>query len=185
MNPPQVLSNIVLNHKFRYLATGAYNGGVSPAQILGGLGVVCSVANTTAALLFRSFKLNSVEIWCPPASQGAAASISIEWLGANNSPSLEHMDTTLSVSRNAHIFCRPPKNSVASFWQTTSATQLFSIMVPTGTVIDLNVTYIESDDEIAVSTVAIATGTLGNTYYLALDHGTSDVLVPIRLTTTV
>ncbi len=187
MNPPQMLSNVVLQHKFRYLTSGAFNGQINSPKILNSLGVVCTVVNTTAVTIFKSFKLLSVEIWSPPASQGSASTISIEWLGGPNSPSREYADTTLSVSRNAHIFCRPPAQSLASFWQNPDGgpVTLFVLNVPTASVIDISVQYIEQDDEAAPSTVAIATGVLGNTYYLALDHGTSDVIVPVRLTTTV
>ncbi len=185
-NPPQMLSNVVLQHKFRYLSSGSFSGTIASNQILNSLGVVCTVVNTTAVTLFKSFRLTSVEIWSPPASQGAASTISIEWLGSGNSPSKEYSDTTLSVSRNAHIRCSPPKQSLASFWQNGGTTvNYFTLNVPAATVIDLHYEYIEQDDEAAPSTVAIATGVLGNTYYLALDHGTSDLLVPVRLTTTV
>ncbi len=185
MDPPQMLSNVVLSHKFRYLSSSAFFGGISPAQVLAALGVCCTVVNTTAALLFRSFKINHVEIWSPPPSQGSASTVSIEWEGFQNSPSREYSDTTLSVSRNAHISCSPPKNSTAGFWQLASGTNLFTLNVPANTVIDLSISYIETDDESATSTVAIATGVLGRTYYLALDHTSSDLLVPVRLTTTV
>jgi hypothetical protein len=186
MNPPQMLSNVILNHKFRYQSNAAFSGSILIGRMLTALGVCCTVTNTTAALLFKSFKLSSIEMWSPPASQGAAATISIEWLGSANSPSREFADTTLSVSRNAHVFCRPPQNSLASFWQNgNSGTALFSLNVPINTVIDVNVSYIENDDEAAPDTVAIATGVLGNTYYLALDHVGSDILIPVRLTTTI
>lgn len=181
-----MLSNVILNHKFRYQSNAAFSGGITVAKMLSALGVCCTVTNTTAALLFRSFKIASIELWSPPASQGAGATCSVEWLGTTNSPSREYADTTLSVSKNAHVKCSPPKNSLSSFWQNgQSTTVLFSLNVPINTVIDLVVTYIENDDDAAVGTVAIATGVLGNTYYLALDHTTSDILVPVRLTTTV
>lgn len=185
-NPPQLNSNIIKHHKFRFSVTSAFTGSVSIAKILGALGTVCTVVNTTVTAFNRSFKIRKIELWTPPPAQGSLATTSIEWLGSENSPSREVSDTVMSVSRPGHIVMKPPKNSLASFWQQgNSNTVLFSLVAPVGTVIDFSVDYIEYDDEATNISIAVATGVLGNIYYLALDHGTSDKVVPVSLSTTV
>ncbi len=91
----------------------------------------------------------------------------------------------MSVSRPAHVKAIPPKNSLASFWQVAGGTTLFNLVAPAGTIIDMLVDMVMVDQTGASSTVAGATVTLGKVYYLALDHTTSDLLVPVSLTTTV
>jgi hypothetical protein len=56
---------------------------------------------------------------------------------------------------------------------------------PLGSIIDLSYDMILDDSGAAVDTIAAATVVLGKVYYLALDHGTSDLIVPVSLTTTV
>jgi len=184
-DPPQIKTNIVLKHRYRFRTTAAFSGGISPAKIFGSLGTIGTVANTTVSILFKSFRLRKLEIWSPPPSQGATVTNSVEWLGTANSPSIEVSDTSVSVSRPAHIMTMPPRSSLAGFWQLNTGSTLFNLNAPIGSIIDLSCDMIVDDSGAAVDTIAAATVVLGKIYYLALDHGTSDLIVPVSLTTTV
>ncbi len=185
IDPPQIATNLICSHRYRFAASGAYSGAITCAQVLQSLGVMGTVVNTTASLLFKCFRLKKLELWAPPPSQGSTVTISVEWLGSSNSPNREDSDTHVSVSRPAHLVCKPPPESLAKFWQVFTGTTLFNIVAPVGTIIDMSVDMIMVDQTTASSTVAAATVVLGKVYYLALDHGTSDLLVPVSLTTTV
>jgi len=185
IDPPQIRSNLVLDHRYRFRTTAAFSGAISPSKILGSLGTMGTVANATVSVLFKCFRLKKVEIWSPPPSQGATSTISLEWLGTANSPSLEVSDTSVSVSRPAHIVGTPPPQSLASFWQIASGTGMMNLVLPSGSILDLSFQLILDDSVIATLTIAVATAVLGEIYYLALDHGTSDLVVPVSLNTTV
>jgi hypothetical protein len=184
-NPQQHSSNLRFRHKFRFSvpATG-YTGGISDTQVLHSTGGITTVTNSTLTNWVQSFKIRKIEIWSAPSTQGAASTVSVEWFGFGNSPSLEVSDTTLSVSRNAHIVAIPPESSLCAFWQKATGTGLFSLVLPAGSVFDMELDLILSDND-ALYTVPVTTAVLGNVYYLALDHQVSDLIVPVSLHTTI
>jgi len=184
-DPPQIATNLIVSHRYRFAASASFSGAISPAKVLSSLGVMGTVVNTTSSQLFKCFRLKRLEIWAPPPSQGSTVTTSVEWLGSANSPNLEVSDTHVSVSRPAHLIAIPPKESLASFWQVDSGSALFNLVAPVGSIIDMSLDMIMVDQSTASGTVATATAVLGKIYYLALDHGTSDLLVPVSLTTTV
>lgn len=184
-NPPQISSNITVTTKIRFNATSAYSGVVSARRILSSAGAMGTVANTTVTQLFSSVKVSSLEIWSPPPSQGSVSTCSVEWSGTDNTPAKEFSDTTMSTSLPAHIHCKPPSKSLAAFWQTDSSTTLFSIVLPSGSVLDLVLNLVLFDETTSSTNVSVATATVGVIYHLALDHGSSDVVVPVSLATTV
>jgi len=186
INPPQMESNLKLVHKFRFQASGAEsNFAITDSSVIGALGGICTTANSSVTVFAQSFRIKRIEMWAPPASQGSAATVSVEWFGFGNSPNIEHTDTTLSVSKNAHIASSPPSSSLAAFWQKGTSTNLFILNFPANTIIDLIVEIMMADQETALETVAVTTGTLGHIYYLALDQQLgSHILVPVSLNTT-
>jgi len=183
-NPQQHSSNVRLRHKFRFsVPSTGFTGGISDTQVLHSTGGIATVANTTITNWVQSFKIRKLEIWSAPSTQGAASTVSVEWFGFGNSPNVEVSDTTLSVSRNAHIVTTPPRQSLCAFWQKATGTGLFSLVLPAGSILDMDLDLILQDND-ALYTVPVTTATLGNVYYLALDHQTSDLIVPVSLHTT-
>jgi len=183
-NPPQHSSNVRLKHKFRFSvpATG-FSGGISDSQVLHATGGIATVTNTTLTNWVQSFRVKKIEIWSAPPSQGSASTASVEWFGFGNSPSIEVSDTTLSTATNAHVVSKPPPNSLCAFWQKATGTGLFSLVLPAGSIMDMTLDLILQDND-ALYTVPVTTAVLGNVYYLALDHQTSDLIIPVSLHTT-
>jgi hypothetical protein len=181
---PQISSNVVKSHVFRFTATSAFNGNIRQEDVGGALGTIATVVNSTVTYINETFKVRRIRIWTPPASQGASATCSVNWIGGSFAANKEISDTSVSVSVPAHIDCKPPPQSSASFWQNVaSSTALFTLACPSGSIVDLHVSYIEGDDE-SVNSAAVATAVLGHTYYLALDGPSTNLLVPVSLTTT-
>lgn len=181
---PQINTNIKLSHRYRFLATSALtNVGVDAQDLLGAIGGVCTVANTTLSFLAKTMRIQSIEIWSPTATSTTGVTCSIEWL-STNSPSIEVSDTSINVSEPAHILTSPPKLSLAAFWQQTASTDLFIINCPGGSVVDIRLSYVLCDQTTASSSRPITTGTLGRQYYLAMDGPTTNLLVPVSLSTT-
>lgn len=183
--PKQFKSNVELRHSYRFVSTNATATALTPSSILASAGTMCTVANSSTINLFSAFKLNQIEMWTPPASQGTSATCSVDWVGLGNSPNREYSDTTVSVATPAYLKCPPPPNSLASFWQTASVTAICTITAPVGTIIDVHLSLILTDDDIGQIGTAIAVGALGNVYYLSLDPNATHRYTPVSLTTTV
>lgn len=185
-NPPQFESNLKMNHKFRFMASSSEtNFSITDSSIIGALGGICTVANSTVTNFAQSFKIRKIEMWAAPSAQGNASTVSVEWFGFGNSPNIEHSDTTLSVAKNARVFSVPPPSSLASFWQKSTSTTLFLLSFPANSIIDITFDIMMADQETALETSAVTTATLGHIYYLALDQEAgSHILVPVSLNTT-
>jgi hypothetical protein len=183
-NPQQLSSNVRIKHRFRFIATSAVNTTFTDTQILGCTGGICTVTNSTVTLWTQSFKIRRLEVWSAPSAQGQGSTCSVEWFGAANSPNIEYSDTTLSVSKNAHICTSPPDRSLASFWQKSTSTALFTIVAPASSIIDIALDFILGDDDTTPYSASVTTGVLGQEYYLHLDGPSIHNCVPVSLTTT-
>jgi hypothetical protein len=181
-------SNVVYRHKFRFAASAAFAGSFGGLGIIGAAGCIGTVANTTAVCYTTAVKIRSIEMWAAPAAQGGNATVSVNWIGADNSPNVEVSDTTLSVAYNAHLKTVPPPLSLAKFWQNVAMAPvtIVTLICPAGTIVDLDVDLISGDQDATLLAVNLATVALGQIYYLALDEGdnASHVLVPVSLATT-
>lgn len=186
-NPPPFSSNIRTTHKYRFLSNAAFGTTINSVGCFGAAGAMGTVVNSTVALCYESLRLLKVEVWSPPASQGASATVAVEWL-STNSPSIEVSDTTMSVSHNAHISTRPPIGSLASFWQNIdTAFQLFTLTCPINSIIDVTLELLQVDRPVTSGTITgLTTVVLNTMYYLALDRGGvgTNVLIPVSLRTT-
>lgn len=181
--PPQIKSNVELRHRYRFTSTSGTATSIIPNSILCAAGTICTIGNTSVTSIFGAVKLNRIEIWSPPATQGSTVTCSVDFVGNANSPNREYSDTSISVATPAHVNCSPPPQSLASFWQTGS-TALCTITAPTGSIIDVVLSLILQDDDITVATSGVATGVLGTVYYLSLDSNSTHRYVPVSLTTT-
>jgi len=186
VKPPQMQSNIIVRHKFRFTSTSGTTTPVSVAGLLGVAGAIAIGANALQGI-FQSVKLHQVEVWSPPAAQGAAVTCSLEWEAPTNATQNEVSDTTVSVSQPAYIRCRPPPNTQCAFWQTYSSNVMFYLTAPVGSIIDVTLSMVFFDDEAGPSVTygTTATATVGNLYYLGLNNGGSGSTIypPVSLTT--
>jgi hypothetical protein len=181
--PPPYQSNVRFSHTYRFVSTSSTTTSITPTSLLLMAGTYCDVANSTVISMFSSLKVNRISIWSPPASQGAATTCSLSFYSNTNSPNIEHSDTSVSTAQPAYFTCRPPPQSLAGFWLTTSTQAIMAITAPTGSVIDVSVSLVLSDDD-SYTTAAVTTATLGSIYYLSLDPNATHRFVPVSLTTT-
>jgi len=183
MHPSQLRTNVVVKHRFRFTSTSATARTITDTNLLGIGGAVCSVANTTLNMINSTTKLHSVEVWAPPASQGAASTCSVEWVGQNFAPNIEVSDTSNSVAEPAHVRAKPPPGSQASLWLPPVGNQIMIVIAPIGSIIDLVCSHTMQDDGIAGTAATVATGSLGAMYFMYLD-GATHTYVPTSLTST-
>jgi len=183
--PPQFVNTVQLRKTFRYVSTSAATTTLVDADVVSVAGTMGRVTNTSVTLLGYTAKLHKISFWTPPASQGAAATVSIQWYnrdGTDLGP--EMSDTTNSTAFPAHLVARPPRGSLASFWLGTAGTTMAVLTCPVGTVIDLDVTVQLST--VAGVSVAVGTAVVGTPYWISLDQvgaGTQHY-TPVGLPTT-
>jgi hypothetical protein len=149
--------------------------------------LVQAASATAAHSLFQSVKLNRVSIWGAPPGTTGGATVSCEFLGSNSGgpsgPSRIFSDTVLGTSGTAKLVVKPPKTSYAGMWLGTSGEGVISLVVPEGSVVDLDVTFVLSNGVATLASTTIAAGTAGAIYSLALDFTGSAVLAPVSYAT--
>lgn len=187
LGPGQLRANLEVKHQFRFTSTSGSSTPIYDSYLLTAAGV----SATTAILgnpLFQSVKVNQIEIWTPPASQGAAVTCSVLFPSANNSPAREVSDTSVSVSQPSHVKVSPPPNSLCSFWQNgSSPSSLFTLTAPSGSIIDVWLSLVMKDGPggFAANTAVLVSATVGTVYYCSLDSNTSagSIYRPVSLAT--
>jgi len=183
--PQQIESNVRIAHRYRFVSTNGASTAITPSSLLLASGSVGTVTNSTVVSLATAVKVNHIEMWCPPASQGSSATVSLDWIGTSvQQPNREFSDTTVSTAVPAHLHCRPPAGSLAAFWQQASTNTLFKVVAPPGTIIDVSLSLIISDGDANQASVAVATAVIGTIYYMSLDPNATHLYTPVSLTTT-
>jgi len=183
--PPQIRANVELIHRYRFTSTSATPTALTGNSLLCAAGAMGTNTNAFVTSLFNTCRIASIEIWTPPASQGAAATCSVDWVGYNNAPNREYSDTTVSVSTPAHVRTSPPPLSLASFWLNNAVGAVCTLVAPVGSIIDCTLNLILSDDDEASQTVvAVATAVVGTSYYMSLDPNATHRYTPVSLVTT-
>jgi hypothetical protein len=183
--PPQIRSNIELTHRYRFISTSGTSTALTATSLLCAAGTVCYITNSSVVSTYSAVRVNSIEIWTPPASQGSTATCSVDWVGGFvNVVNREISDTSVSVTTPAHIVTGPPPMSLAKFWQTASTTTLCNVVAPTGSIIDVVLSLVVQDTDSAAAVSTVATAVLGQSYFLSLDSNATHRYTPVSLTTT-
>ncbi len=183
--PAQFRANPEITRRYRFISSAATLTAVSAQTLIGAAGVVASSA-TAGQPIFQSVRVHSVELWAPPASQGAVVTTSILWPNTNQSQPREVSDTTNSVTIPAHVRSSPPANSIAGFWiARNSTTPLFSLVAPSGTIIEVVCSLVMGDGVQPATQSTLVGATLGGVYYCSLDSLTAagSLYTPVSLTT--
>jgi hypothetical protein len=140
-HPPQV-NGLELRHSttMRFITNAAFTGNITFQNLLD---TYCFATSTTAvANVFQTVKVRRVQLWAVPAL-GTATSVSLEYsgitAGATGDQGL-HTDTSMGI-QPAHVVARPNVKSLASNYQLNSAAFAFALTVPTGTVVDVELSF--------------------------------------------
>jgi len=132
----------------------------------------------------HAVRIRRIRVWAATTASGTVATITINFTGSNWAPNEEFIDSTMNVSELAYLDVKPPKNSLAAFWRDfgNSADPLFIITCPAGTIMDLDLDTVPSDNDPSVNTLGLnsAAATLGTIYYLNL-AGSASSFSPMQL----
>jgi len=163
------------------IATSATNTQIGNFLVIGG-------GTTTCYKVANFIRVRCVTLWAGPPSTGAPSTVVFQWSGtvaASIGPNQQWSGTSIGMTHVARLRVKPPVNSQAAEWQSTGGgaapgtNVLFNYSLPANSIIQIDLDASVNDDGTA-SSVAVGSGaTLGVLFALALDHGTSDVVVPV------
>jgi len=168
-HPPQ-LNGYQLKHalRMRFTASAAFSGAITWQNLLD----TWLVATTTVAAsqVFQAVKIRGIEIFAMGAI-GVPTTVSVEFSGTGASlvgDQTIHVDTSMGI-QPAHVRCKPNAKSLASMYQLSAANTAFTLNVPQGAVIDVDLTF---KGQFALSTAAqnaVVAATAGAFYLRGLD----------------
>jgi hypothetical protein len=185
--PVQLRTNIEHSHQFRFTSTSAALTAITDYTLLAACGVSAATA-VSGAPIRGSVRVSRIELWTPPASQGASVTCSVLFPATARSQAREVTDTSVSVATPAHVVCGPPAESLCSFWSDGNAgVTFFSLSAPPGSIIDVWVSMVDRDGSADITgyPATLVGATIGAVYYTSLDSETSagSLYKPVGLTT--
>jgi hypothetical protein len=142
--------------------------------------VVNASGGTTNYRILSGFRLKSLSIWASPASLGATATASVEWL-SENGPSVVVSDTSVGTAQPLVVNTSPPPGSLAGYWSylgNNEATVLAILNAPAGAVVDITYETILCNGETALTATTTNSGSAGKVYMTYLTGVTSTIFVP-------
>ena len=181
--PVRDMTVMVQKHTFRYVsASGSNATNVTPTNIIGACGGICTVANSKLTPWASSFLLKCIRIW-PGLSSTAYEDCIVRWAAYNSIGTKDSKLERAVVQGNTlsgALEFRPPKNTVATWWQVANASVLLVISCSPGSIVEMDVEFTLSNTFVT-SDATIATGTLASVYYLPLDGATAHTITPLGL----
>jgi hypothetical protein len=121
--------------------------------------------------IFTQVKIRSVEVWAAPLL-GSAVNVSVVF--DSNAAGFVgdqrfHTDTSMGIEP-AHVRAVPSAKSQAALFQVSSNSPAFQLACPSGAVVDVELTFVQSS--LAVATIAqnaLVGATVGAPYWRGLD----------------
>jgi len=177
--PRQFDSTIRFNHKFRFQCSAGGTFLFQRSTLLNLLGVATST--TQISRIIAAIKVNKVTIYGIGISNATTPigynTVSCEWLSDLGTTVIKS-DTGTSIEP-AKVETGPPMNSRAAFWcrtgQSTETESLFSLVLATNNILDLDVSVVLYNDDSVVLRSVTGPATTGQLYASQILGG----LVPI------
>jgi len=168
---PLPITSFGITHsvKLRFITNAAVNqANITFQNLLDALNI--ALTTVTAAQLFSRVRVRSVELFATPAI-GGAATVQVEFVGSavgDQGDTKIHTDTSMGIEP-AHVRARPAARSGIALFNNSSANFAFTLTCPTGTVVDVELTY-RGLPGVSVATQNAPVGaTAGAWYYRGLD----------------
>jgi hypothetical protein len=168
-HPPQ-LDGSELRHSMsvRFITNAAINQAITFQNLLD----TYFVAATAVAGfdVFQTVKVRRVQVWALP-SLGSASAVLVEFAGVTagivGDQSI-HSDTSMGI-QPAHVDCRPSRKSLASDYQLSSNATAFNLVCPSGSVVDVSLSFTGQFNAAVALQNAVAGATAGAFYLRGLD----------------
>jgi len=140
---PPAIANIAITHsvKLRFTSAAAFQQTVITYQNLLDT-LLFAVAPTSGANLFQQVRIRAVEMWALSVV-GTATTVQCEFasgVAGEVGDAAVHADTSMGI-QPAHVRARPAPRSGTALFQKSSANQAFTITGPSGTVVDVELSF--------------------------------------------
>jgi hypothetical protein len=169
-HPPQLKSyGITRDVRMRFLASSAFAGNITFEDLLDT--IIVATGTTSASDLYEAVRVNAVEVWAQAAIGTPVTAIVVfdgSVLGAYGDQKV-HSDTSMGVEP-AHVKARPDPLTQAGQFQESTANTAFLLDVPTGSVVDVSLTFRQPvlGHNVAAQNATVAS-VAGTVYYRGLD----------------
>jgi len=168
---PPALGNFEIVHgtRLRFVTSAAQLE--QPVTYQNLLDLILFTSSATAPYdVFTSVKVRAVELWAAPLL-GSAVTTTVRFVG-ETAGSIGNLKTVTDTSMGiepAHVKARPGANTLASMFQISSGAVAFDLTCPTGTVVDVELSYKNLPGQ-AVAAQNVSVGaTVGILAYRGLD----------------
>jgi hypothetical protein len=188
-NLPRIQTISLLTRTIRFVnATGGTltNQQFTLYGLLGAFGCMATAANTIYPI-FDSVKIHKATLWSSQQSTGVTNNVAIKWDSSYvNTNNREFISTTMSSAAPAMLVSKPPGDSLTGFWSALGGGNqtLFLVSCPNGTIIDIHMSALMSDDEVLVPITTVSTVTAGSVYYLTPNFGFGHPFIPVGVLST-
>jgi hypothetical protein len=168
-HPPPITPQVTHSQRLRFTTVNPGSTAITFRNLLDTIGFA-----VTAILgydLFDQVRLSAVEVWAVPAI-GSSTQVAVEFTGSvagGLGDGRIHSDNSMGV-QPAHLVARPSAMSQTAQWQTSSATQAFTVTAPAGAVIDVSLSYRNQSllAPVAMQNALVA-ATIGDVVFRGLD----------------
>jgi hypothetical protein len=169
IDPPRWLSCSPIHRVMRLGVTAAKTEFDFTVLMLCRFQSMVVVSSTTAYSLASAVRVKWVKMWGVTSAIQTSASVALEWSAGSTGFLLNDTsvsDTTVSTTRAAYIKCKPPRQSLASWYQSYvqgGTNNLFTITCPAGAVIDIAYDWVLNSTEpanVTFTPTALAAGTV-------------------------
>jgi hypothetical protein len=169
-HPPQLPSyGITRSVRMRFLSTTSLAGHITYQNLLDT--VIVASGATTGSDLFEAVRVEAVEVWAQ-AAIGTPVTTTVIFDGATigaYGDQKTHTDTSMGVEP-AHVKARPDPLTQAGQFQVSAADNAFYIAAPTGSVIDVSLTFRQPVTGVNVPAQnALVAAVAGTLYFRGLD----------------
>jgi hypothetical protein len=181
-HPPQIASyGITHNTRLRFVTNAAVSQtSITFENLLDQ--IVVGTSATTVSDLFQQVRVRSVEMWAVPVV-GSAVSVQCEYrnqVAGFTGDSKIHTDTSMGV-QPAHLRAKPAPRSGTALFQFSQATPAFTLTCPSGTVVDVSLSFRGFPNLNTAAQQASVATTVGAWYFRGLDAlpKATTVFVPV------
>lgn len=175
------MPDISVGHVFRYRAAASVTSYAIRTQDILNCLLTC-ITTTTTTRQCASVKVVKVEVWGAPASDGASATVAVEFtqdsttVGARRQ---SHSDTTVTTARPAYLCAHPAPGSLASMWlsDSESGSTFMEITCPIGGIVDLHYSLVFRNTEVHIAGQTAVGASVGYVYTCSVNDAAD--LVPV------
>jgi hypothetical protein len=184
--PPPYVSNVTLRKVFRFVASTSVTEGttfvITAAKVCGLLSMGTTATQVTQ--VFETCKIFSISMWSGVNNAASASNlprlVSCVFSGAaagTFGSNITHSDLSVGMTRVGRLRVKPDRSSQASEFQpgaTNLTNSYFTLVLGPGVIIDVDAGFIcTTDARTASNSVTVASATVGEIYYMALDNAYS------------